>query len=420
MLDRSSKHMYFRPVRSLRPAFFLLFFLAACDTELPIEPEESRFSEAGLSLSVDAINFDPTFMGRTSTSTVEVEYGDTLEMVLILFTSDTAFFKVNPDSVTFSKQKRNVTLALSYTPGAPDKVDTGYLFLVALSCLDTLKTEPDTTGVDSLRLAGVGQGYFLDMEMIFIPGGTFTMGIDSASAAGDIRLQDEWPAHEVTLSDFFVGRYEVTNIQYYEFWKEVSPDHTPRDTSAMGSWPDVALNRPNFPVIGASWADATAFCRWLSLRTGERYTLPTEAQWEYVATGGQRREFPWSLLEGETDTTSTENGSTVYANVRRGGDGYTFTAPVDAFQAGASAFGPLNMAGNVWEWCLDWYDSNYYRSEEIFVDPQGSTNPEHQTFKVIRGGSWLDDLHEASCTNRAALAPENQEINTGFRVVRLP
>jgi len=404
----------------LRPVFFLLLLLAACDTELPIEPEESRFSEAGLSFSVNAVNFDPTFMGRASTSNVLVVYGDTLEMVVIIYTSDTTFFRVSPDSVVFSKKKQNVSLTLSYTPGAPDTVDTGYLFLIALSYLDTLKTEPDTVGVDSLRLAGMGQGYFLDVEMIFIPGGTFTMGLDSATAVADTAGLDEIGEHEVALSDFFIGRYEVTNIQYYEFWKEVNPDHTPRDTSAMGSWPDVALNKPNFPVVGVSWHDAVAFCQWLSLRTGERYTLPTEAQWEFVATGGRKRKFPWSLLEGGTDTTAAENGSPVYANVRRGGDGYTFTAPVDAFQAGKSAFGALNVAGNVWEWCLDWYDPNYYTTQELFVDPQGSTDPEHQTFKVIRGGSWLDDLREARCSNRAALAPENREINTGFRLVRLP
>ena len=246
------------------------------------------------------------------------------------------------------------------------------------------------------------------------------MGLDSTTAIADSADFDEIGKHEVTLSDFFIASYEVTNIQYYEFWKEAGTDRTPKDTSAMGAWPDVALNKPNFPAVGVSWLDAVAFCNWLSLRTGERYTLPTEAQWEFVATGGRERKFPWSLLEGETDTTSAENPLTVYTNIRRGGDGYTFTAPVDAFPAGASAFGPLNMAGNVWEWCLDWYDPNYYGSQEIFVDPQGSTDPEHQTFRVIRGGSWLDDSHEARCTNRAALAPENREINTGFRVVRLP
>ena len=412
--------MDFQPVRLLRPAFFLLLFMAACDTELPIEPEESRFSEVGLSFSVDEINFDPTFMGRTSTSTFELEYGDTVQMVLKLFTSDTTFFRVSPDSVIFSKKTREASITASYTPGAPDTVDTGYLFFVALSDLDTLKTEPDTVGVDSLRLAGIGQGYFLDMEMIFIPGGTFNMGLDSTTAIADSADFDEIGKHEVTLSDFFIASYEVTNIQYYEFWKEAGPDRTPKDTSAIGAWPDVALNKPNFAVVGVSWLDAVAFCNWLSLRTGERYTLPSEAQWEFVATGGRERKFPWSLLEGETDTTSAENPSAVYMNIRRGGDGYTFTAPVDAFPTGASAFGPLNMAGNVWEWCLDWYNPNYYGRQETFFDPQGSTDPEHQTFRVIRGGSWLDDFHEARCTNRAALAPENREINTGFRVVRLP
>jgi len=416
MVGRKVNKLRNWPARFFRPAFFLLFLITACSTELPIEPEESLYSATGIKVSVSSINFDPTFIGRTSQRQVDIEYGDTLDMELLLSTSDSTVFSVSPDSVHFSKKKQNAAVTVTYKPRVPDSVNLGYLYLITYGWPDTLRILPDTLGVDSLRLAGVGRGYFLDMEMIFIPGGTFTMGQDSAAVGGEFKYHDEWDAHQVTLSDFFIGRYEVTNIQYYEFWKEDSTRHTPRDTSVIGRWPNVALDSPNFPVIGVSWNDAAAFCQWLSLRTGERYTLPTEAQWEYVATGGDSMNiYPWS-----SDTARANLSPAMLANTRLNGDGYTFTAPVDAFSAGASAFGPFNMAGNVWEWCLDWYDPEYYRQDMLWIDPQGSFDPENQLYKVIRGGSWLEDLDEARNTNRGALDPDNREINVGFRVVRLP
>ncbi|RLB13288.1 MAG: hypothetical protein DRG82_15955 [Deltaproteobacteria bacterium] len=415
----------FWPARFFRPAFFLLFLAAACDTELPIETEQSQLSETRLSLSVDAVNFEPTFIGRTSRRTVVVDYGDTLDIDIILLTSDSTVFSVSPDSIHFSKKNRTAAVDLTYKPSSPDSIDLGYLILIAFQWLDTLKLTPDTVGVDSVRLAGAGQGFFLDMEMVFIPGGTFVMGSDSASVGADHSRFDELPAHQVQLSDFFIGRYEVTNLQYYEFWKQDSTGHTPKDTLIMGSWPQIALDKPNFPVTGVSWEDAMAFCRWLSLRTGALYTLPTEAQWEYAATGGAAREYPWSAVEDQETTQDTITGGQLepsqLANTRRSGDGYTFTAPVDAFSAGASAFGVFNMAGNVWEWCLDWYDPDYYKKpDELWIDPQGPQDLEHRIFKVIRGGSCLEELNEARTRNRSALAPGNREINVGFRVVRLP
>ena len=414
------------PVRLSRTAFFLLSaaFLA-CSTDLPIVPEDlsetkfKYFDEHGDILksiiddsgdTLKFMDFAPTFIGRTDSLKIIIVYGDTVDLVLQLSVTDNFYFQVSRNDIRFSKNNKKDSLTVTYTPDTPGKKSLGYLRLQL------------SDWADSLRIRGVGLGSYLDLEMIFIPGRGFSMGLDSATAAGKVDTLDQWGVHDVTLSSFFIGRYEVTNLQYYEFWTEVKPFYTPEDSSDIGIWPDVALDKPNYPVVGVSWEDATAFCQWLSLRTGEHYTLPTEAQWEFVASGGQDREYPWSAAAGEeggTGSDSTNPGP--LANVKLGNDGYTFTAPVNSLPAGTSTAGVLNMAGNVWEWCHDWYDPDYYRAEEeTWVDPQGGSDPEHMLFKVIRGGSWLEEIDQARCANRAALAPDVREVNIGFRVMRLP
>lgn len=409
------------PVRFFRPAFFFVVLMAvSCAEDLPIVPEESEFSEAGIKLSAEAVAFKPTVFGRSDTFDLSIEYGDTVNMILLVSLDDTSHFTVSPDSFAFSKTKRELDVKLTYTPTIIDQADFGNLVLVTFNPPDTLTGIIDTVGVDTLKLSGTGRGQFLDLELIFVSGGTFNMGIDSVSAFEDVDKYDQWGEHGVVLSDFFIGRFEVTNLQYYEFWSEVKPEHTPRDSSITGTWPQAARLMPNFPVVGVNWDDATAFCRWLSLRTGESYTLPTEAQWQYAASGGQSRQYPWSVADGSEEPADTVDPGPL-ANTLQGGDGYTYTAPVDAFDAGASAFGPLNMAGNVWELCLDWYDKDYYRADyETWVDPQGTIVPDNFVFKVIRGGSWFEMVSQAGCVNRSALFPENRELNVGFRVVRLP
>ncbi len=419
---REIRH-FLLPVRIFAPVLVLTALLSAgCSTDLAIEPEESQYSEAGLLLSTYAVSFAPTFVGRTSTQTIGLEYGDTVQARVHILLSANSVFRVSPDSLNLNKTTKSGTITVSFTPQSTDSVFHAYVYLITTNWTDTTHLTTDTVGVDSVKIAGKGENFYLDMEMVYIPSGSFVMGTDSAAVDSlyyDNR--DELPAHEVHLSAFLIGRYEVTNIQYYEFWKEEGEDRTPADTSAIGRWPDVALSKPNFPVIGVSWEDAMAFCRWLSLRTGEHYTLPTEAQWEYVARGGQNRYYPWSLLEEEpVDSAEQAIPDEQRANVKRGGDGYTFTAPVNAFPEGASAFGPLNMAGNAMEWCLDHYDPEYYSSDQIWQDPQGSTDIEHQFYRVVRGGSYLTSLEQVHSANRSAVAPDNREIDIGFRVVRLP
>lgn len=424
-----------RPVRFLRLAFFLLIPLAGCDTGLPTEPVEESVIDVSVKLYQDSIkvltdvvNFQPTFLGRSSVVEIKIAYMDTFNLKLEVDLSDSSVFNVTPSVFSFSKttnQKQKI-FTVTFEPAEPDTLVSTYLRLKTFK--DPLSPDSIIALVteDSLQLVGLGQSYYLDLEMVFIAGGSFFMGSGTADDTADVNYEnpDELYTHQVVLSDFFIGRYEVTNQQYYEFWVEQGDSaYRPEYSSVIGSWPQDALDKPNHPVVGVSWEDAMAFCRWLGLRTSERYSLPTEAQWEYVARGGEAREYPWSSVETELAGDTLDNGQEepVYLlNIRGDSDGYIYTAPVDQFPVGASKFGPLNMSGNVWEWCLDWYDTGYYRYSTDTDDPQGPAGSPDLNYKAIRGGSWLEDLKEARCANRGALDPRNREFNVGFRVVRLP
>jgi formylglycine-generating enzyme required for sulfatase activity len=168
------------------------------------------------------------------------------------------------------------------------------------------------------------------------------------------------------------------------------------------------------PVVGVSWDDAAAFCRWLTQQEGIECRLPTEAEWERAARGVDGRHYPWGA-SGEVSP-----GGQWYANV--GGkdraswtrDGQRYVAPVGSYSDGASPSGALDMAGNVWEWCLDWYSSGYYAQGEN-RNPRG---PADGKWRVYRGGSFANACSSARCCNRAAQKPGFVEASIGFRVVR--
>lgn len=223
--------------------------------------------------------------------------------------------------------------------------------------------------------------------MIFIPEGYFQMGTNS----GD--TDDQKPLHYVYTSAYFIDRQEVSNAQYKKFLNATGHSE-PR------FWEDTRFNQPDLPVVGVSWFDAMAYARWKGGR------LPTEAEWEKAARGNDSRIYPWGA--------KWALGFHLYfLNVYGVEDNYEFTGPVDYFESGASPFGVLNMAGNVWEWCLDWYDENYYGiSPEL--DPVG---PEKARMKVLRGGSWVNTLDDVTLTRRGRNFPYIKNSLYGFRIV---
>ena len=227
-----------------------------------------------------------------------------------------------------------------------------------------------------------------DSVMVRVPAGEFAMG--SPEGEGEDR---EHPQHTVYLSEFWIDQTEVTNERY---GRCVAAG----DCQASALADDAHFNGADQPVVGVSWQDAKAYCAWVGKQ------LPTEAQWEKAARGTDGRKYPWgNTFEGSKVNFCDANcdgdwkdGST--------DDGYQYTAPVGRYPAGASLYGVLDMAGNVWEWCQDWYDGDYYAISPQ-RDPRG---PDSGTYRVVRGASWYD---------RGGNVPGNRVSFVGFRCVSL-
>ena len=242
--------------------------------------------------------------------------------------------------------------------------------------------------------------------MILIPAGTFTMGSDS-------RAADEKPRHKVYLDVYYISKYEVTNAEYYEFWKlqDASPQkvaqHTPENFTHLphiGDWPARAKQFPNHPIVGISWHDANAYAAWKGMR------LPTEAEWEKAARGYTDRIWPWG------------NAIEPHANTAANDDGYeNRLAPVGSFPKGKSYYGVMDMAGNVWEWTADWYSDVYYWSSSQAAAKRPKKNPTGPavgSWRVIRGGSWIDKIARCSTTFRFYLYPNLKTSFVGFRLAK--
>jgi sulfatase modifying factor 1 len=306
--------------------------------------------------------------------------------------------------------------------------------------------------------------------MVFIPGGNFMMGADNDQASAD-----EYPRHPVTVHSFYMDATEVTNAQFKKFvdatgyittaerkpdWEELKkslPPGTPKppdsvmipaslvfkttsgpvdlnDFNQWWSWVPGAdwkhpegpgsgiTGRENFPVTQVSWFDAVAYCKWAGKR------LPTEAEWEFAARGGLKDQiYPWGnehVNAGKAKANSWE-GSFPYFNAKK--DGYVTVAPVKSYLP--NNYGLFDMAGNVWEWCNDWYDANYYKTFSLTnstTDPTGPTksfDPEESftAKRSLRGGSFL--CNDSYCSGyrvarRMKSSPDTGLEHTGFRCVK--
>jgi sulfatase modifying factor 1 len=277
--------------------------------------------------------------------------------------------------------------------------------------------------------------------MVRLDGGPFLMGTEDATG---YPADGEGPVHEVVLTPFEIDTVAVTNARFAEFvaatgyvtaaqtfeWSFVFGGLLPDDFEetrgvAAAPWwrqvfgadwahpegPHSDLDgRNDHPVVHVSWDDAQAYCAWAGTR------LPTEAEWEYAARGGlEQATFPWGA--------EREPGGEHRMNVWQGtfpadntnADGWYGTAPVDAYPP--NGYGLFNVTGNVWEWCSDWFEPEYYSSSPT-ADPVGASSGTH---RVMRGGSYL--CHESYCTRyrvaaRSGNTSDASTGNLGFRTVR--
>lgn len=230
----------------------------------------------------------------------------------------------------------------------------------------------------------------ITFDWVTIPAGEFLMGSDPKKDR-DAR-SDEQPQHRVYLAEYQIARVPVTNAQYKAFMEATGH-------RAPGYWPTgrILWGRADHPVVYVSWADAQAFCRWAGVR------LPSEAEWEKAARGADGRIYPWG------DEPPDRNRCNFDRN--EGG-----TTPVGRYPGGASPYGVLDMAGNVWEWVADWYDDMYYATAPLRNPP----GPVSGSCPVLRGGSWVNVRRLVRAANRGRVDPEGWIGDIGFRCARSP
>ncbi|HDN26743.1 MAG TPA: formylglycine-generating enzyme family protein, partial [Thioploca sp.] len=230
----------------------------------------------------------------------------------------------------------------------------------------------------------------LGPNMVGIPAGSFRMG--DIQGGGD---SDEKPVHRVTIKPLAMGKYEVTFAEYDKF-----AEATGRRKPSDNGW-----GRSNRPVINVSWNDAAAYAKWLSQQTGQKYRLPTEAEWEYAARAGSKTKYWWGNNIGKNRAACNGCGA------KWGLDAKIMTAPVGSFQP--NPFGLHDTVGNVWEWTCSEYEKKYKGKEKRCL--QNSAN---NSLFALRGGSWADQAWGVRIANRFRRTRTGHSRNYGFRLAR--
>ena len=358
------------------------------------------------------------------------------------------------------------------------------LFQTVISCQETsvktVESQQKDTAASCMQVPSrfpasgsssdsISRQHGVDSGMVLIPGGEFEMGADNDQAS-----EDEYPKHKVRVSPFYMDATEVTNNQFAAFvkstgyittaetkpnWEELKATLPPgtakphdsvlvaaslvfhatnepvnlRDYNMWWSWkaganwkhpegPGSSIEgKGSYPVVHISWEDAMAYCKWAGKR------LPTEAEWEFAARGGlQNNVYPWGrehINAGRPKANSWE-GEFPHHNEKK--DGYFKSAPVRSYAP--NSYGLYEMAGNVWEWCSDWYHAGYYKTlaNTTAINPKGpekSFDPEdpYMQKKSMRGGSFL--CNDSYCSGyrvarRMKSSPDTGLEHTGFRCVK--
>ncbi len=275
--------------------------------------------------------------------------------------------------------------------------------------------------------------------MVLIPAGEFEMGTDPAEIPELVKLakesgddeaeasafEHETPRHKVYVDAFYIDKHEVTNAQYRKFVQAtghmepeglglVKVEGKEYALQIVKPWSDKNYNGDDQPVVCVSWEDARAYAEWAGKR------LPTEAEWEKAARGGLvGKRYPWGddwpprpKAGNFADKTFKKAFPDVTFFTPGYDDGYAYTAPVGKFAP--NGYGLYDIAGNVWEWCADWYGSSYYASSP----KNNPTGPNSGSFRVVRGGSWSrTDARSLRAACRYNCVPTRTYYFAGFRCV---
>ncbi len=240
-------------------------------------------------------------------------------------------------------------------------------------------------------------------KFVLVEGGTFKMGTDKP-----VEIH-EGPVHDVTVKKFYLAKTEVNFDDFDKFCKDVK-----RDTVNSGKW-----GRPKMAVMNITWFDAVAYCNWLSekeklskcylikgtevkyLDTAKGYRLPTEAEWEFAARGGNKsKETFFAGSDAINDVAWFKGNSN--------------DSPQLVAQKKPNELGLFDMSGNMWEWVWDWYNESYYKTSPK-NDPSG---PESANYRVMRGGAFYNDGTYANVYTRQNAGPNFRQNSVGFRVAR--
>ena len=326
-------------------------------------------------LKFEITNEEWSISGTTATLTADYSWSGEIVSIAMEVSEDEDFANAN----SFEASVSGNSLAVTAT-GL--KAETKYYYRIIIDT-GSVTFESETRTFETLKTIFSLTVNGVIFEMVYVEGGTFDMG--ATTEQGSDAESDEKPVHSVTLDGYYIGKCEVTQ----ELWEAV-----------MGSNPSNFRGAQN-PVESVSWNDCQNFIKKLNSLTGRTFRLPTEAEWEYAARGGNQSSHYKYSGSGNIDDVAwyyDNSGSSTHAVGTRT----------------ANELGIYDMSGNVWEWCSDWYG---FYSAGAQTNPQG---PSSDSCRVLRGGSWGNDARGCRVSNRNLSGPGNSNGHSGLRLVLVP